>query len=273
MGTWLMQSVRHFLLAIQFFTRIPVTGRLAQWVGYSPEMLRASSAHFPAVGWVVGGLTALVFALWMHLLPPLPASAWLAAVLSTVFSVWLTGAFHEDGLSDTVDGLGGGLTREQVLDIMKDSRIGAFGTLALILAMGTKWGLLVLLSQISTPLAVVGLFAAHVTSRLMPLFLIRHMAHVGHLTTSKSKPLADRIDRSSVFVGVLWWVACMALAKQWLPLGILLVACVASALAALYMARCLQQRLQGFTGDGLGATQQLSEMAFYLGLALAAYNP
>ena len=99
------------------------------------------------------------------------------------------------------------------------------------------------------------------------------MAHVGHLTTSKSKPLADRIDRSSVFVGVLWWVACMALAKQWLPLGILLFACVASALAALYMARCLQQRLQGFTGDGLGATQQLSEMAFYLGLVLAAYNP
>ena len=112
-----MQSVRHFLLAIQFFTRIPVTGRLAQWVGYSPEMLRASSAHFPAVGWVVGGLTALVFALLMHLLPPLPASAWLAAVLSTVFSVWLTGAFHEDGLSDTVDGLGGGLTRELAEEI------------------------------------------------------------------------------------------------------------------------------------------------------------
>lgn len=108
-------------------------------------MLRASAAHFPAVGWVVGGLTAAVFAVWTIVLPPQPASAWLAAVLSTSFSVVLTGAFHEDGLADTADGLGGGLTRERALDIMKDSRIGTYGAIALMLALGTKLGLLVLL--------------------------------------------------------------------------------------------------------------------------------
>ena len=97
------QAVRHFLLALQFFTRIPVTGRLADWVGFSPAMLRASAAHFPGVGWVVGGLTALVFWGLTQALPGQAASVWVAAVVSTAFSVWLTGAFHEDGLADLAD--------------------------------------------------------------------------------------------------------------------------------------------------------------------------
>ena len=117
----LIRFVRHFLLAIQFFTRIPITGRLAEWVGYSPTMLRNSAAYFPAVGWIVGVLSATVFAGIVNILPALPATPWVAAVLSTAFSILLTGAFHEDGLADTADGLGGGLTREQVLEIMKDS--------------------------------------------------------------------------------------------------------------------------------------------------------
>lgn len=101
-----VRFVRHLFLAVQFFTRIPVTGRLADWVGFSPEMLRASAAHFPAVGALVGTLTAAVFAALMVLLGELPAGVWVAAVLSTAFGVLLTGAFHEDGLADTADGLG-----------------------------------------------------------------------------------------------------------------------------------------------------------------------
>eukprot|EP01136_Pigoraptor_vietnamica_P013914 Opistho-1_new@55467 len=88
--------VRHFLLALQFFTRIPVTGRLADWVGFSPAMLRASAAHFPGVGWIVGGLTAAVLWGLLLLLPAVPAAPWVAAIVSTVFGVLLTGAFHED---------------------------------------------------------------------------------------------------------------------------------------------------------------------------------
>ena len=98
-----MSFIRHFLIAIQFFTRIPIDGRLADWVGFSPAMLRASAAHFPGVGWVVGGLTALVFWGLVHVLPVQPAAPWVAAVFSTAFSVWLTGAFHEDGLADTAE--------------------------------------------------------------------------------------------------------------------------------------------------------------------------
>ena len=84
------QFARHFLLALQFFTRIPVTGWLAAWVGFSPAMLRASAAHFPGVGWVVGGLTAAVLWVLLALLPLGPAAAWVAVVLSTVFGVMLS---------------------------------------------------------------------------------------------------------------------------------------------------------------------------------------
>jgi adenosylcobinamide-GDP ribazoletransferase len=265
-----MSLIRHFLIAIQFFTRIPIDGRLAHWVGFSPAMLRASAAHFPGVGWVIGGLTALVFWGLVQVLPVQPAAPWLAAVLSTAFSVWLTGAFHEDGLADTADGLGGSVSRERALDIMKDSRIGSYGAIALVLALITKVLLLGQLVQAAgAQQAAWALFAAHVSSRLMPLFVIRTLPHVGDTAQSKSKPLAESISTAGLLAGLAWWAAAMALVG-WMAPGMPWLPAVMGALVGLaWMWRLLQQRLQGFTGDGLGATQQLSELLFYLGLALA----
>lgn len=263
------QFVRHFLLALQFFTRIPVTGRLADWVGYSPAMLRASAAHFPGIGWIVGGLTALVFAALLDNLPSQPAAAWVAAVLSTVFSVLLTGAFHEDGLADTADGLGGGFTRERALDIMKDSRIGSYGAIALALALMAKVGLLVLLAQLSPAIAAWALFGAHVSSRLMPLFIIRTLPHVGDTPASKSKPLAENISNAGVAAGLLWWMLALGLLTQVMPGGHWWAGSLGALLGMLIVGWRLQRRLQGFTGDGLGTAQQLAEIGFYLGLAFA----
>lgn len=256
-----MSGVRHFLLALQFFTRIPVTGRLAQWVGYSPAMLRASAAHFPAVGWVVGALGALALAGALALWPPL-----VAAVLCTVVTVLVTGAFHEDGLADMADGLGGASTRERALEIMKDSRIGAFGAIAVVLALGLKFALLAALAGQGAFVACAALVAAHVLSRLAPLAVMRASPYVGG-EGGKAKPMADAVSGTAVFVAVLWS----------LPAAVLLVitggvvngvaALVAAALVALFMVRLLRRRLGGFTGDGLGATQQLSELAIYLALA------
>jgi len=262
--------VRHFLLAIQFFTRIPVTGRLADWVGFSPAMLRASAAHFPGVGWVVGGLTAAVFWGLMQTLVAQPAAPWVAAVLGTAFSVWLTGAFHEDGLADTADGLGGAVSRERALDIMKDSRIGSYGAIALVLALLAKVLLLGLLVQAGGAQQTAwALFAAHVTSRLMPLLVIRTLPHVGDTPSSKSKPLAESIGNGGLIAGLLWWVPAVALAGWQAPGWPWLAGVLGALLGLAWMWRLLQRRLQGFTGDGLGATQQLSELLFYLGLALA----
>lgn len=260
---------RHFLLALQFFTRIPVTGRLAEWVGFSPAMLRASAAHFPGVGWIVGGLTAVVLWGLLRLLPPVPAAPWAAVIASTVFGVLLTGAFHEDGLADLADGLGGSMDRGRALEIMKDSRIGSYGAIALVLAVLAKVALLAMLAQVDAWLAVVALFAAHVTSRTAPLFVIRTLPHVGDTPQSKSKPLAESIGNGGLAAGLLWWALAMALVAWLLPAAPWGLAVLGALIGLAWMWRLLQRRLQGFTGDGLGATQQVSEVMFYLGLGLA----
>jgi adenosylcobinamide-GDP ribazoletransferase len=265
-----MTFIRHYLLALQFFTRVPVTGRLARWVGYSPEMLRKSAAHFPGVGWLVGGLSALLYAALARALPEGGYTPLVLAVLVTVFTVLLTGAFHEDGLSDLADGLGGSSDRERALDIMKDSRIGAFGALALVLALLLKVALLALLGEADPALACGALFFSHVLSRFTPLWLIRLLPHVGDTARSKSKPLADQISAAGLLVAALWTLAAVALAGWWLPDPRLwIVGGIAAALAWLWIWRLLARRLQGYTGDGLGATQQVCEIAIYLGLAVA----
>lgn len=265
-----MQFIRHYLLALQFFTRVPVIGRLAEWVGYSPEMLRRSAAHFPGVGWLVGGLAAGVYAGLAAVLPDGGYTPLLLAVLSTVFTVRLTGAFHEDGLADVADGLGGSYDKERALDIMKDSRIGAYGALALVLALLLKVTLLAVLGEADPALACSALFFAHVLSRFLPLGLIRLLPHVGDTARSKSKPLADQISGAGLLVAALWTAAAVALAAWWLPDARLwLGGGLAAVLAWLWMWRYLVRRLQGYTGDCLGATQQVSEIAIYFGLAVA----
>ena len=264
-----MNFIRHYLLALQFFTRIPVTGQLAAWVGYSPAMLRASAAHFPGVGVLVGVCAAVCFWSFYQVLPHYSAGIWVAAFLSTVLAVMLTGAFHEDGLADLSDGLGGHVSREKSLDIMKDSRIGTYGAVALVLALFGKIALLTLLGQVDMLIAAFSLFAAHVVSRLMPLFLIRHLPHVGDTLQSKSKPLAERISGSALFVAMLWTLAGLGLVAFLQPTWIWLAGISGSLLALLWMWRFLKIRLQGFTGDALGATQQLSELGFYLGVLLS----
>jgi adenosylcobinamide-GDP ribazoletransferase len=277
------QFVRHYLLALQFFTRIPVAGRLAAWVGFSPQMLRASAAHFPGVGWLVGLLVAALSGGLLTALPLGGFSPLIVATLGTAFGILLTGAFHEDGLADVADGLGGSLQRERALEIMKDSRVGAFGAIAIVMALLVKVALVAQLASMDDGLLYAGLFLAHVVSRTWPLLLIRLLPHVGDLAGSKSKPLADQITLPALAVALVWCLAALGLVLwlqeswQWLvPAELsanfeagLAGALCASALAFVWMGRWFAKRLQGFTGDCLGATQQICELAFYLGFLLA----
>lgn len=277
----MLQFVREYLLAVQFFTRIPITGPLADWVGYSPELLRASAAHFPGVGVVVGTVAAAVFAVLLAVLPDTPFAPLVAAAFSSVATVLLTGGFHEDGLADVADGLGGSYSRERALEIMKDSRVGAFGAMALVLALLCKVALLALLGSVEYPpvegedvllssaYICAALWTGHVVSRFMPLLVIRLLPHVGDTASSKSKPLADQISLSRLLIALLWCFTALALASLAVEAIHLIVACSFAGLAQLWMTRLFKRRLQGFTGDCLGATQQVCEIAFYLGLAVS----
>jgi adenosylcobinamide-GDP ribazoletransferase len=245
-------------------------------------MLRASAAHFPGVGWLVGLLVAGLSALLLLGLPVGAFSPMVVAALGTAFGILLTGAFHEDGLADVADGLGGSLQRERALDIMKDSRVGAFGAIAIAMALLVKVALVAQLASMGVTVLCAGLFLAHVVSRTWPLLLIRLLPHVGDTAASKSKPLADQISVASLLVALLWCLSALALvAFAWTHSSVpapgqsgaqvffaLLGALFGSALAFAWMGRWFAKRLQGFTGDCLGATQQICELAFYLGFLL-----
>jgi adenosylcobinamide-GDP ribazoletransferase len=245
-------------------------------------MLRASAAHFPGVGWLIGALVAGLSVLLLAKLPAVAYSPLIVASMGTAFGILLTGAFHEDGLADVADGLGGSLGAARALEIMKDSRVGAFGAIAIVMALLVKVALVAQLAYMSASVLGTGLFLAHVVSRTWPLLLIRLLPHVGDAAGSKSKPLAEQISIPALLAALVWCLAALVLVLylqgRWQlvvpwPLQDSLVAALlgalgASALAFVWMGRWFAKRLQGFTGDCLGATQQVCELAFYLGFLL-----
>ena len=241
-------ELEHFLGAIRFFTRLPVPG----WVGHDSEALERSARYFPAVGLIVGGIGALVFGLFFFIWPKT-----LAILASMAATLYITGAFHEDGWGDTVDGFGGGWEKAQILTIMKDSRIGSFGAIALVLILLAKFFALV---EIEPKLLPVVLIAGHAFSRLCSTTLLYTLDYVRD--EGKAKPLATRISKGALTFAVVTAVVPMLL----LPPGQMLLGVAFAALATWWLARMFKRRIGGYTGDCLGAVQQLAEVAFYSGL-------
>lgn len=265
-----MQPLRHFLLAVQFFSRIPVTGRLAAWVGWSPEMQRASAAHLPGVGWLVGLWAALLLGALLWLLPASPWSPLAAALISTAGTLWLTGGFHEDGLADVADGLGGFVAPERALEIMKDSRVGAYGVMTLVMALLTKVTLIALLLSVMQPFwgpvpVLIMVCCIHVLSRFAPLVLMHALPHVGLAATSKTLHVAGKqLGWPGLLTGGLWCLPALGL-LGWLSAWSFVPCLLAAMLLTTWLLQhWLRQRLGGMTGDCLGACQQLNELALLL---------
>ena len=249
------REAAYFFAALRFFTRIPVPA----WVGHSAEQLDHAARYFPLVGWLVGFIGAAVTLAAAQLWPP-----GLAVLLGIAATLYVTGAFHEDGLTDTLDGLGGGWTKEQALAIMKDSRIGSFGAIVITLALLTKYAALTaLLAASPAPTFLWGVIGAHAVSRLAATTLIFTLDYARG--EGKAKPLATRLSGGEIAFAALCGLApCLLLPPAQAALAALLVA-----LVTLLAARTFLRRLGGYTGDCLGATQQLTEIAFYLGCACA----
>ena len=255
--TWttrLVHELRLFFVALQFFTRVPVP----RWVGFEPDWLNQSARHFALIGVFVGVVAAL--ALWAaSRVLPLPV----AVLLSMAATMLLTGGFHEDGWADTCDGLGGAVSRERALEIMKDSRIGAYGAMGLMMMLALKASALA-----SLPVAwgCAALLLGHTVSRAASTALIRFLPYAGDLEHAKAKPLAQRISSVGLVVSCGWALSVasgLALYQtRWVfPVvtGLLM-----SVLGAVWCARWLRRRLGGVTGDTLGATQQLTELLVLL---------
>ncbi len=241
-----MGQLRLLLVALQFLTRLPVP----QVRGFTPDMISRSTRYYPVVGALVGGICALALTgaaqVWDGILP---------ALLAVAAGVLVTGAFHEDGLADTFDGLGGGTEPARRLEIMKDSRLGTFGALGLGLVLALK---VAALAQLSPSLAAAGLLCAHAGGRTAAVLAMAALAPVGQ--SAKWSP--DRLRPLEPVLALVLGAAPLALlgAQAAPALALALLMAALPALAA-------RRLIGGYTGDILGAVEQMFELGFLLALA------
>lgn len=241
-----MPHPKLFLLALSFYTRLPCP----QTPDY--KLLPQAAVYLPAIGWLIGGGSALSFCL-SDLLWPQTVSV----IISIIAGILMTGAFHEDGFADVCDGFGGGWDKQHILAIMKDSQIGTYGATGLILMLLLKISLLSSMLASSIPLQ---LLAGHSISRLPPLLLMRRYTYA-RTDTSKSGTAVFKPGD-----GDLLFSAGLALLPfTWLPAYSLL-----TVIPILMVTWCLghyfNRHIGGYTGDCLGASQQIAETVFYLSI-------
>ena len=235
------------LVAVQALTRLPVRAP------YHPEALRRATRYFPLVGLGVGLLAAAAFVVARAGLPPL-----VAVTLSLAATLLLTGALHEDGLADAADGLFGGRSRDDALRIMRDSRLGTFGVLALVVVLAAK-----LAATASLGNAAPALIASHAAGRfwaVLPPSLLPY-ARLDGMAGGVAAP-----SRADLAIAALFGLTPLLL----LPGNHASAALLLSGLVALAVGAWARHRIGGYTGDVLGATVVLTELAVLLA---AAWRP
>jgi adenosylcobinamide-GDP ribazoletransferase len=253
-----MRETDAFLHALRFMTILPVRSSDT----LDPDWLVHASRYFPAVGVVVGLAAALVFGMasryWAGLAP---------AILAVATSALLTGALHEDGLADTADGFGGGRSREARLAIMKDSRLGTYGALALGFSVALRISALALMTP---SYAWAALIAAHAGARAAATWVMSRLPYAGDPAATRISYSEVTLDRSGVLTVLIITLAALlpALIKAPSALFAGLILAGLSTLAVVALARRL---IGGYTGDVLGAVEQAAEVAFLLGLATGAH--
>ncbi|TAE27522.1 MAG: adenosylcobinamide-GDP ribazoletransferase [Candidatus Kapaibacterium sp.] len=251
----LRREIRLFFTAVMFFTRIPCPA----WVDHSEEYLHHSSRYFPLMGWIVGGAGASVLLVSAFVVPKI-----IAILLSVIATVLLTGAFHEDGFADACDGFGGGWTKERILAIMQDSRLGTFGTIGLVGILALKVAcLLVIAESYSTLSACFLMVAAHAASRFTAVSFLMTHEYARSEGESKAKPLATRMTTGEFTTALLTGLLPFLLLFSTFG-GALILFIFPLLLVKWYLARFFTRWIQGYTGDCLGATQQVAEVACYL---------
>lgn len=253
-------ELRLILIAVQFLTRLPVPRSL----GYEPALLNRAVRHFPLVGLLVGAASAAVGSMALVLWPPA-----VAATLTVATALWLTAAFHEDGLADTFDALLGSATRQQALVIMKDPHIGAWGAAALALVLIARILLLAELMARDAVLATAAWMAAHGAGRAVAVAVMAVLPYAGDPAHAKARPLAMSVRPADAAWAAFTGALAIAAAALFTPAPVAYGAAAAGGVAvlALLVCRWLRQRLGGYTGDALGAVEQLGEVSVLLALA------
>lgn len=238
-----------FFNALAYFTRIEAP----KWVEFNAQNEQDSLAYLPWIGFLVGAYTALIFWLCSFILP-----VEISILLSMITSIWITGGLHEDGLADCCDGFGGGWDKEQILKIMKDSRIGSYGALGLGLALLLKYNALNNLLEVTLTIIL-----AHSLSRFMPLLIVYKASYNGLAKSSKAQTMASTIQWQQLAVAFVPVLVCFS----FLPISYL-SSLLPAILITILLANYFQHWIGGYNGDCLGCCQQSTEIGIYLWLCL-----
>lgn len=262
------KEIRIFFTAMMFLTRLPVP----QYTDHSQEYLEKSAKYFPLIGWLVAGISWLTYVVFSKYI-----GEDIAIIASIIAGILTTGAFHEDGFADCCDAFGGGWTKEKILTIMKDSRLGTFGVIGLISILSVKFLMLKEIPKFTPDLSAPSvnvfanygqflllLLAAHGASRLMGVYTIRFYDYVTDIDASKAKPITSRKPSA----GLLAVATIFALAPFALLDYRLLIAVIPMALTAWQANVYFKKWIGGYTGDCLGAIQQITEIVFYLSVII-----
>ncbi|NOT10778.1 MAG: adenosylcobinamide-GDP ribazoletransferase [Methylococcaceae bacterium] len=239
-----MPNLKLLLLALSFYTRLPCPRPLDY------QKLPQAARYLPLVGWVVGAMSAASFYLLDYLWPQTTS-----VIITLILGIFITGAFHEDGFADVCDGFGGGWDKQQILSIMKDSQIGTYGAVGLILMLLLKISLLSALPPTSVPLLFL---TGHSISRLPPLLLMYRYDYARG-DNSKSAVAVFKPERRQVLIAAVLAVFPLLL----LP-GLCLLALIPLLFVNWQLGRYFHRHIGGYTGDCLGASQQIAETIFYL---------
>jgi adenosylcobinamide-GDP ribazoletransferase len=245
----LFREWKYFCTALQFLTLVPVPS----CKDFEPYWLDNGAKYFPLVGALIGLLCAGI-----HALAGLMFDAALPGLFAVLAAIAITGALHEDGLADFCDSLGG-RTIEHRLAIMKDSRTGTYGVLALLAAFSIK---LLALAQLPPPLAMASLVCMHAGGRAAAVAVIAALPYAGDPMLAKVKPLAQGVKPAHLILALAFGLLPFLL----LPLPAALTAVMAGAAAAVLVAALAKMLLKGFTGDVLGAVEQTVETCVLLGV-------
>ena len=240
--------------SIMFFTRIPIN-----WSYFSntaPDLTRAAWS-FPLVGFLIGVLSGI----FGEFLISINVPSFLSCSIAIAISVLITGAFHEDGLADMADGFGAGGSPKKINEIMHDSRLGTYGTAALILGLLIRLGLLVCLVDLGYSLLII-LSIGFASGKLAIIFM-RNLYQTSSL--AKTGSIIEAVSPKKIlFASLIWFVPVFS----YLPLFAFLLGTILIVIIVFFIGRMSKQKLGGITGDVLGATAFLSELAFLLGLVI-----
>ncbi len=253
---FIRRQVNILLVAVMFYTRIPVLGRAK----YSEDCLNRSTVYLPIVGWLVGVITYVVFLLASYLFTPV-----ISLILAVAAGILTTGAFHEDGWADACDGFGGGFTKRHILAIMQDSRLGTYGVTGLVLLFALKAASLYTIVTDAGFLTVLGVFVTgHSLSRWAAAATVFTHEYAREDGKSKAKPVAKALPKRDLVIVSVFGLAPLAVSSVLLQNYYLLITVVPVYLVKAAASAYFQRRIGGYTGDCLGAIQQLTEVTVYL---------